>query len=50
MIDFIKRLVNLLKEEPIDNELLNFAKREYPRDWEHAYHMLINGKRPFSGV
>ena len=50
MIEFIVRLYNLLKEEPIDNELLRYVQREYPRDWEHAYHMMINGKKPLTGV
>jgi hypothetical protein len=50
MIDFIVRMYHFFREEPIDNELLQYVKREYPRDWEHAYHMMINGKMPYSGL
>jgi len=46
MIAFIIRLYHFLRQDPIDNELLRYAKTEYPKDWQHAYHMMINGKKP----
>jgi hypothetical protein len=46
MIKFIKNLFKFLKESKYKKELLRFAQSEYSRDWEYAYHMLLQGKRP----
>ena len=32
------------------NNLLSLAKVEYGRDWQWAYHELINGRTPGKGV
>ena len=46
----IKWMLSLFdnSQEEYEKRLLAFAKREYPRDWEHAFYMLLANKQPFS--
>lgn len=52
MMRLFKIILNALRATncDYDSEVLRLAKVEYPKDWEHAYHMLIQGKKPFTGV
>ena len=43
----IAYIFKMFKKDALDQDLLRFAKREYSRDWQYAYHMLSNGKTPF---
>lgn len=50
MFNWLKQVVRVLLTKEHDAELLRFARAEYRKDWEHAYHMLSQGKKPFEGV
>ena len=48
---FLKIILNALRSSNTryNADILRLAKVEYPKDWEHAYHMLSQGKTPYSG-
>jgi len=46
----VNKLRNLIIESQHDKEILRWAKSEYKKDWQHAYHMLKQGKKPYTGV
>jgi hypothetical protein len=50
MMQLFKIISNALRTKDYNAEVLRLAKVEYRKDWEHAYHMLIQGKQPVTGV
>ena len=50
MIRLFKIILNTLRATDYEVEVLRLAKVEYRKDWEHAYHMLMQGKKPYTGV
>ena len=46
----VKKLSYFIAESTYDKEILRWARSEYKNDWEHAYHMLKQGKKPYTGV
>ena len=50
MYKLLKRIVAVFRSTEYDKEVMQWAKSEYKKDWEHAYHMLMQGKRPYTGV
>ena len=51
MMQMFKLIVNALRlSDDYDADVLRLAKVEYSKDWEHAYHMLMQGKKPYTGV
>lgn len=50
MMQLFKIVFKSLRTQDYNAEVLRLAKVEYRKDWEHAYHMLIQGKQPFTGV
>ena len=46
MIDWFKNLFSNRQEE-YEKRLLAFAKREYPKDWQYAFYMMLENKRPY---
>lgn len=45
----IKWILNLFDNKKEENEkrLLAFVKREYPKDWQYAFYMMLENKRPY---
>ena len=51
MIQLFKIIVDAFRPTNDYNaDVLRLAKVEYRKDWEHAYHMLMQGKKPYTGV
>tara|TARA_R110000796_G_scaffold123419_1_gene237774 strand:+ start:397 stop:600 length:204 start_codon:yes stop_codon:yes gene_type:complete len=50
MYNLLKKIVAVFCDTEYDKEIMRWAKSEYKKDWEHAYHMLVQGKTPYSGV
>ena len=50
MFDWLKQVIVALTTKEYDADVLRLAQTEYRKDWEHAYHMLMQGKKPFTGV
>ena len=50
MHNLLKQIVAVFCKTDYDKEIMRFAKSEYRKDWEHAYHMLMQGKQPYTGV
>ena len=50
MHNLLKQMVAVFRKKDYDKEIMRFAKSEYSKDWEHAYHMLMQGKQPYTGV
>lgn len=46
----LKRIHNAVFASIKDQEIMRWAKSEYKKDWEHAYHMLSQGKKPYTGI
>ena len=49
MFDWIKQVIVALNTKEYDRDVLRLAQTEYGKDWQHAYHMLIQGKKPYTG-
>ena len=43
---FLKQFLINQRQKTYANELLQYAKAEYGLEWQHAYHMMLQGKRP----
>jgi secreted Zn-dependent insulinase-like peptidase len=50
MYKLLKQIVAVFRSTEYDKEVMRWAKSEYKKDWEHAYHMLMQGKTPYTGV
>ena len=50
MHNLLEQMVAVFRKKDYDKEIMRFAKSEYSKDWEHAYHMLMQGKQPYTGV
>ena len=50
MFNWLKQVIVALNTKEYDADVLRLAKVEYRKDWEHAYHMLMQGKKPYTGV
>ena len=51
MIQLFKIIFDAFRSNDTYNaDVLRLAKVEYRKDWEHAYHMLMQGKKPYTGV
>tara|TARA_B110000503_G_C6931372_1_gene322961 strand:+ start:258 stop:410 length:153 start_codon:yes stop_codon:yes gene_type:complete len=50
MYNLLKKIVAVFRNTDYDKEIMRWAKSEYKKDWQHAYHMLMQGKRPYTGV
>ena len=50
MFDWMKQVIVALTAKEYNADVLRLAKVEYRKDWEHAYHMLMQGKKPYTGV
>jgi hypothetical protein len=50
MYNLLKQIVAVFRSTEYNKEVMQWAKSEYKKDWEHAYHMLMQGKQPYSGV
>jgi hypothetical protein len=50
MYNLLKQIVAVFRNTEYDEDVMQWAKSEYKKDWEHAYHMLMQGKKPFTGV
>ena len=50
MYNFLKKIVAVFRSTEYDKDVMRWAKSEYKKDWEHAYHMLMQGKKPYTGV
>jgi hypothetical protein len=51
MMHLFKIIVDAFRSNDTHNaDVLRLAKVEYRKDWEHAYHMLMQGKKPSTGV
>ena len=51
MMQLFKIIVDAFRSDDTYNaDVLRLAKVEYRKDWEHAYHMLMQGKKPYTGV
>jgi len=48
MYNLLKQLVAVFCDSKYDKEIMRYAKSEYSRDWEYAYHMLMQGKQPYA--
>jgi len=46
MFDWLKQVIAVLTAKEYDRNVLRLAQTEYRKDWQHAYHMLIQGKKP----
>lgn len=44
------RFINSFRRGSVDRQLLQLAKTEFGRDWEWAYHELLQGRMPTKGV
>lgn len=50
MFNWMKQLIAALTAKEYDRDVLRLAQTEYRKDWQHAYHMLMQGKKPYTGV
>jgi hypothetical protein len=50
MYNLLKQFVAVFCDDEHDKEIMRWAKSEYKKDWQHAYHMLVQGKQPYTGV
>ena len=50
MFDLLKQVFIAITRKEYDRDVLRLAQTEYRKDWEHAYHMLMQGKKPYTGV
>jgi hypothetical protein len=50
MKTLVNTIAKMFSTKATNLEYLRWAKNEYRKDWEHAYHMLRQGKKPFEGV
>jgi hypothetical protein len=48
MYNLLKQLVAVFCDSKYDKEIMRYAKSEYSKDWEYAYHMLMQGKQPYT--
>lgn len=46
IIKFLKQFLINQRQKTYANELLQYAKAEYGLEWQHAYQMMLQGKRP----
>ena len=46
IIKFLKQYFINQKQKSYADEILQYAKAEYGLEWQHAYHMMLQGKRP----
>ena len=49
MFDWLKQVIVALTAKEYDRDTLRLAQIEYGKDWQHAYHMLVQGKKPHTG-
>ena len=50
MFNWMKQVVALLTVTDYNRDVLRLAQTEYRKDWQPAYHMLMQGKKPYTGV
>ena len=50
MFNWLKQAIAALTAKEYNADVLRLAQTEYRKDWEHAYHMLMQGKKPYTGV
>ena len=50
MFNWLKQVVAAVTTKEYNKDVLRLAQTEYRKDWEHAYHMLMQGKKPYTGV
>ena len=50
MFNWIKQVVAAVTAKEYNQDVLRLAQTEYRKDWQHAYHMLMQGKKPYTGV
>ena len=49
MFNWMKQVIVALATKEYNQDVLRLAQTEYGKDWQHAYHMLIQGKKPYTG-
>lgn len=46
MVNLFSKIAGAFDVQPRMNELERYARAEYKKDWQHAYAMLRQGKKP----